>query len=107
MQIAMNLSQRDHNLPFSSNIERMMVANLAINSDTYFYFGQMSLEGLLKFLGSWNKNINQNSGNKQQTNSIAASISNFVTGSTANANIQASSKIILWINWLLLINWPL
>ena len=88
-QISMSLSQRDQNFPFSSNIERMMVSNLPNNLDSYFSFGQISLEGLLKFLGLWNKNT---SNNKQQLGGIAASISNFVSNNQMNPNIQASSK---------------
>lgn len=87
-QISMSLSQRDHNFPFSSNIERMMVSNLPNNLDSYFSFGQISLEGLLKFLGLWNKNT---SNNKQQLGGIAASISNFVSNNQMNPNIQASN----------------
>lgn len=92
VQISMNLSQRDHNLPFSSNIERSMLANLATNSDTYFYYGQISLEGQLKFLGLWNKN--NNTEKNQHLNSIAASISNFVSGTTNQiSNMQAASSL--------------
>lgn len=31
-----------------------MLNNLPTNSDSYFYFTQISLEGMLKFLGQWN-----------------------------------------------------
>ena len=61
-QISTSLNQRDHSLLFSANIERTMLANLPTNSDTYFHFSQVSLEGLLKFLGIWNKsNVRQRS----------------------------------------------
>jgi hypothetical protein len=79
-QISTNLSQGGHNLPLSSNIERTMVANLATSLDTYFHFGQISLEGHLKFLGQWNKNQAGGSG-------LAASFSNFV------AYDQGTSKL--------------
>ena len=55
-QISMSLSHRDHNLLFSTNIERHMIANLSSQSDTYFDYTQVSLEGHLKFLGQWNRN---------------------------------------------------
>ncbi len=92
VQVSMNLSMRDHNLPFSTNIERMMLANLPHCSDSYFHFGQISLEGFLKFLGIWNKN-NRFSNKKQQNqqqqalptpSSLAASISNFVSGTSTS-----------------------
>jgi hypothetical protein len=71
-QISMNLSQRDFNLLFSTNIERNMIANLSSNSDSYFYYTQISLEGHLKFLGQWNRNSATTS--KQQTSTTAATI---------------------------------
>lgn len=89
-QISMNLSQQGHNLPFSTNIERTMVANLANNLDTYFYFGQISLEGLLKFLGLWNKTHSSNI--KQKETGLAVSFSNFVS-SSANINNQGTSRL--------------
>jgi len=100
-QISMNLSQRDYNLLFSTNIERNMIANLSSNSDSYFYYTQISLEGHLKFLGQWNRNSAATS--KQQTSTtaatIAATLSNLATSvgggstsggggvNTANSNI--------------------
>lgn len=54
-QVSMTLSERDYNIMFSTNIERNMISNLPTNTDTYFSFTQISLEGLLKFLGQWNK----------------------------------------------------
>jgi hypothetical protein len=60
-QISTSLSQRDNfNSMFTINLERAMLANLPQNSDTYFYFTQVSLEGLLKFLGQCNRSILSN-----------------------------------------------
>ncbi len=86
IQISMDLRQKQHHLPFSSNIERSMIANLPTNADTYFHYGQVSLEGLIKFLGAWNKNSSQE--NSDTLASIAAVVSNFVTGS--NPTIQST-----------------
>ena len=55
-QISTSLSQRDQfNLLFSANIERSMIVNLPTSTDSYFYFTQVSLEGMLKFSGQWNR----------------------------------------------------
>lgn len=92
IQTSMNLNERDHHVMFSTNIERTMLVNLAANSDTYFYFTQISLEGYLKFLGLWNRNnlikqsqLQQQNQQQPQTStttaaSLAASFTNFVTG---------------------------
>jgi hypothetical protein len=95
-QISMNLSHRDYNLLFSTNIERNMIQT-ASNPNSFYYYTQISLEGHLKFLGQWN----QNSANKQQATttaaSIAATLSNLATsvgggavggiGNTTNSNL--------------------
>ena len=97
LQISMNLSQRDHNLPFSTNIERAMICNLPTNSDTYFHFGQISLEGQLKFLGLWNKNNNAERQPPPITAAgLAASISNFVSGATNTNQLTSTFCFVLF-----------
>ena len=62
-----------------------MTSNLASNADTYYYYTQISLEGLLKFLGHWNRNNNASATKPSQAQltaaSIAASITNLVNPS--------------------------
>jgi hypothetical protein len=107
--ISMNLSQRDYTLLFSANIERTMLANLAANSHTYYSFGQVSLEGFLKFLGQWNRpapgTIASTTRKPQTTAStIAASLSSLVTGaSTPSGPIveEMSTKTTSAVNTLL------
>lgn len=53
-KISNRLSERC-NLTYSTNIERIMLNNLPTNSNSFFYFTQISLEGVLKFIGQWNK----------------------------------------------------
>ena len=107
IQTSMNLNERDHHVMFSTNIERTMLVNLAANSDTYFYFTQISLEGYLKFLGQWNRNNlmkqpqqqsqqqqqqqNQQQGSTTTAASLAASFTNFVTGNNLIEEV-ASNK---------------
>jgi hypothetical protein len=88
VQTSMNLNE--HNIMFSTNIERTMIVNLASNSDTYFYFTQISLEGYLKFLGLWNRNSNQIKPNQITAASLAASITNFVTGNNIDEVVAAA-----------------
>lgn len=101
-QISMNLSQRDYNLLFSTNIERLMTSNLASNADTYYYYTQISLEGLLKFLGHWNRNNNASATKPSQAQltaaSIAASITNLVNPSLVD---EMSAKTANAINSLI------
>jgi len=93
IQISMTLSHKERNLPFASNIERSLLANLPTNADTYFHYGQVSLEGLVKFLGAWNKNHAQdnNSDTNQRLANIAASISQFVSGGPVADEVQTKT----------------
>jgi hypothetical protein len=99
VQISMNLSQRDYNLFFTTNIERSMIANLSSNSDTYFYYTQISLEGHLKFLGQWNRNNSNNNNNvgsaaQRLTSTTAASIAATLSNLSNNSAIvdEVSAK---------------
>ncbi len=102
-QISTSLSQRDHfNLLFSTNIERVMIANLPTNSDSYYYFTQVSLEGLLKFLGQWNReyaaaaasnsSFNTVSKLQEKTANLAESILTNIVSSGNSAVDEVSTK---------------
>lgn len=69
--------------------ERILLNNLPSNTDSHFYFTQISLEGILKFLGQWsNETIEQlqllqqqNQAKQQRTNlSLAESLTNLMSG---------------------------
>lgn len=90
-----------------------MLNNLPTNSDSYFYFTQISLEGMLKFLGQWNhdnfdalqllqqqqqlspQQQQQRRKNLSNLGGITESISNLVSGSSGGANQSSSSAAIL------------
>ena len=84
VQMSMKLSQRsDHNLLFSANIERHMLA------DTHFYFTQVSLEGHLKFLGQWNNRHSSgaslsSAGNNKPLTSLAATLTSLASNAAGN-----------------------
>lgn len=94
-KISMNLSQCNrHNLLFATNLERNMINNLPNETNSYFYYTQLSLEGILKILGQWNNNsINFENEKRRNLNalSIAESISNLVT-SNSNVVDEVSNK---------------
>jgi hypothetical protein len=97
-QTSTSLSQRDHfNVLFSANIERVMVANLpggANSADSYFYFTQVSLEGLLKFLGQWNREYAAAAAAAaaaaSSTNSISGSVNTMSKLQEKTANLAES-----------------
>lgn len=90
-----------------------MINNLPTNPDSYFYYTQVSLEGMLKFLGQWShdhfdalqliQQQQQVNAQKQRKN-FTESITNLVSGgsnaaavaSTSGANLldEVSNKII-------------
>ena len=99
-EISMSLSQCDYNLLFSTNIERTMVANLSYNSETYYYYTQISLEGMLKFMGQWNSSTNLLRHHQQQQSSqinmtsIANSITNLVNEDVSTKTVNALNSLI-------------
>lgn len=87
-----------------------MINNLPTNPDSYFYFTQISLEGMLKFLGQWShdhfdalqliqqqQTSAQSQQQKQRKNlGITESITNLVSGSnTAVASTSSTSANLL------------
>lgn len=86
-----------------------MINNLPTNSDSYFYFTQISLEGMLKFLGQWSHDhfdalqlMQQNSSQQQQQQSsrrknlgITESITNLVSGNTTSQTGTTTTTALL------------
>lgn len=71
-----------------------MINNLPTNSDSYFYFTQISLEGILKFLGQWSNDHfealqflqlqgTHGQGQKRRTLGFTESLTNLVTSSSS------------------------
>jgi hypothetical protein len=94
LKISTNLSLRDDNLLFSNNIERSMISNLPTNTDTYYNFSQISLEGLLKFLDQWNRNDQTSTTNNNK--SIADSLlSYFITSNSSTLTTNETSSSVV------------
>lgn len=95
IQISTSLSQRDQfNQLFSTNIERLMISNSPTNVDSYYYFTQISLEGLLKFMGQWNREFQSlgaaGAGGSQRN--LAEAIFNNLVSSGNSAVDEVSTK---------------
>lgn len=92
-----------------------MINNLPTNTDSYFYYTQISLEGILKFLGQWSNDVvfdsiqlasqQQQSQKQQRKNiSLADSLTNFVSSNNSSSVLleDLSNKVINQVNELLL-----
>jgi hypothetical protein len=90
LQKSTNLSQRDYSLLFATNIERIMLNNLVNNTDTFFYFNQIGLEGLLKFI--------DHSSSSNEITSLSSYLSSIVDIDSIKSQSAINSNLLFYFD---------